>query len=281
MAESLWRVRRGKGHQIAAAACLSGTGPLQRRSPLAAGCPGPGWPAETAAAAGCDGDGDDASSLSHPWAAGRSVSSGGGAPRPAAPPPGQKWQRCRWRRRWCWGSNAGGSPAWQSPAPELLRRREAKGGEEMMAWGLEAWSWAVNCGTKRHRCTHSHSHTLWAEDGQEEQMKPCEAHWLLLSFMFKDLTLDHQEREQAEEQTKPLWGKKKQQKKQHSQQVLIKQHVRGCTGEDRRQKLWQMTMFVPGDQAEELKVHREGCGQRLERQQTARCLKWQKQLLQH
>lgn len=129
MAESQWRVRRGKGHQIVTAVCLSGTGPPQRRSrpqgPLGGGCPGPRWLAETAAAAGCDGD--DASSLSPLWAAGRYVSSGGGAPRLAAPPPGQKWWRCRWQRRWCWGSSAGGSPAWQSPAPELLQRTGSKG----------------------------------------------------------------------------------------------------------------------------------------------------------
>lgn len=129
MAESLWRVRRGKGHQTVTAVYLSGTGPLQWRNwpqgPLGGGCPGPRWLAETATAAGCDGD--DASSLSPFWAAGRYVSSGGGAPRRAAPPPGQKWRRCRWRRRWCWGSSAGGSPAWQSPAPELLQRTGSKG----------------------------------------------------------------------------------------------------------------------------------------------------------
>lgn len=131
-AESLWRVWRGKGHQTAAPLRLSGTGLARRRGrpwgPLGGGCPGPRWLAGTAAAAGGgDGDGDDASSLSHLWVAGRYASSGGGAPRLAAPPPGRRWRRCRWRRRWCWGNSACGSPAWQNPAPELLPRTESKG----------------------------------------------------------------------------------------------------------------------------------------------------------
>lgn len=41
---------------------------------------------------------------------------------------------------------------------------------------------------------------------------------------------------------------------------------RRCTGEDRRQKPSQITMFAAGDQTEELQVHDESCGQRLETQ---------------
>lgn len=95
-------------------------------------------------------------------------------------------------------------------------------------------------------------------------MKHCEAHRLVLSSMFKDLTLYRQEMEQAEEQMKPLCVQKN-----SSQQFLIKQHVRGVAPEieDRRQKPSQISMFAAGDETEGLRVHDESCGQRLETQQ--------------
>lgn len=94
MEVSPWRVRRDKGYQTAAGALeeLSYTVLLwwriQRRGLQDVRGPDPRLPDGTAAGAG--GDGGDVSSLLHLWAAGRSVSSDDGAPRPAGPPPGRR-----------------------------------------------------------------------------------------------------------------------------------------------------------------------------------------------
>lgn len=91
---SPWRVQRDKGYQTAAGVLeeLSCTVLLlwriRRRDLQDVRGPDPRLPDGTAAGAG--GDGGDVSSLLHLWAAGRSVSSDDGGPRPAGPPPGRR-----------------------------------------------------------------------------------------------------------------------------------------------------------------------------------------------
>lgn len=227
MAESLWRVRRGKGHQTVTAVCLSGTGPPWRWSrpqgPLGGGCPVPRWLAETAAAAGCDGG--DASSLSHLWAAARYVSSGGGAPRLAAPPPGQKWRRCRWRHRWCWGSSAGGSPAWQSPDPEPLQRTGSKGrmSRRWRSEGDEGWRCEAEQQTVAQRGTDTPSEQRMDKKNKWSTVKHTGSFWVPCSktsrFIIK------KGNKQRSKRSLCAW------KQTAHGSFLIKQHVRGAAPE--------------------------------------------------
>lgn len=281
-AESLRRVRRGKGHQRVTAVCLSGTGPLQQRGrpqgPLGGGCPGPRWLAETAAAAGCDGDG--AGSLSPLWAAGHYVSSGGGAPRRAAPPPGQKWRRCRWQRRWCWGSSAGGSPAWQSPAPELLQRT---GGKRRISW---RWSREGDDGARVGGVKPSSK--LWHKKAKMQTL-PQSREWIRRTNAAPWST---HSRSEFHVQSRHTFSKRKGTSRGANKAFVSGKKPPQLTavfdkaaderrraGEDRRQKPSQITMFVAGDETEELKVPDDSCGQRLDTQQPTRCLKWQKEPL--